>query len=80
MTTNRPRTPTEHFYGHRSTFGTSVMPTEALQPLYFPCAWCMPKAELIALNQQYPGQVSHTICESCAAKLDADCAAKEQGR
>jgi hypothetical protein len=39
------------------------------------CAWCTPRAEQDALALQHPGQVSHGICPSCAAKLEAGQAA-----
>jgi hypothetical protein len=35
-----------------------------------PCAWCTPRAELDALNVKYQGQISHSICELCAEKLE----------
>jgi hypothetical protein len=41
-------------------------------PLIRACAWCTPKSELEALNRQHPGQVTHTLCSACAARLEAE--------
>lgn len=34
------------------------------------CSWHTPLQELLALGRQYPGQVSHALCESCAARFE----------
>lgn len=36
------------------------------------CAYCTPRAELDALEAQYPGKVSHGACSPCCVKLLAD--------
>lgn len=41
------------------------------QPLVVVCSWHTSPAELLALGRQFPGQVSHALCESCAAKFEA---------
>lgn len=38
--------------------------------LHRPCSWHTPKMELLRLNRTYPGQVSHTICESCRLEME----------
>lgn len=38
------------------------------------CSWHTSTADLDALNRQYPGAVSHTLCESCALKFEAEVA------
>lgn len=36
------------------------------------CSWCTPRAQLVALSQQYPAKVSHTICPACLALMEAE--------
>jgi len=38
------------------------------------CAWHTSDADLLALNRQYPGAVSHTMCEACALKFEQEVA------
>jgi len=42
--------------------------------LYALCAWHTPQAEIDALNLAYPGQVTHTMCTSCAEKFEQEVA------
>lgn len=46
----------------------------ALPILFWPCAWHTPTAVLAALALAYPGQVSHTMCASCAEEFERQCA------
>ena len=39
-------------------------------PLVLACSWCTTVAELVALGRRFPGRVSHSLCETCAAKFD----------
>jgi len=39
-------------------------------PLVQACSWCTTVAELVALGRRFPGRVSHSLCETCAAKFD----------
>jgi len=39
-------------------------------PLVQACSWCTTVTELVALGRRFPGRVSHSLCESCAAKFD----------
>lgn len=38
------------------------------------CAWHTTPEDLATLSRQYPGAVSHTMCEACALKFDAEVA------
>jgi len=40
------------------------------QPIVQACSWCTTVAELVALGRRFPGRVSHSLCETCAAKFD----------
>jgi hypothetical protein len=33
------------------------------------CAWHSSQADIDTLNRQYPGAVSHGMCEECAARF-----------
>jgi len=39
-------------------------------PMVQACSWCTTVAELVALGRRFPGRVSHSLCETCAAKFD----------
>jgi hypothetical protein len=54
-----------------STMTTRDNPTVVIDArgLVVACSWCLTLPELEALNAQYPGTVSHSLCESCAAVL-----------
>ena len=41
------------------------------QPMVQVCSWCTTVPELVALGRRYPGRVSHSLCERCAAKFDS---------
>ena len=43
--------------------------TDSKPILFHPCSWHTPQAELDALNRQYPGQVSHTMCDACSLRM-----------
>ena len=38
------------------------------------CSWCTPQPELDRLNRTFPGQISHTLCPTCAAQIARDAA------
>jgi hypothetical protein len=40
------------------------------QPMVQACSWCTTVAELVALGRRFPGRVSHSLCDTCAAKFD----------
>lgn len=44
---------------------------EALPILFTPCAWHESPAELARLNREFPGQVSHSMCDACLLKFEA---------
>jgi hypothetical protein len=43
--------------------------TDTQPVLQVVCAWHTSKPELDTLNRQFPGQISHGICASCAALM-----------
>lgn len=42
--------------------------------LVLACSWCVPRPRLLELNRQYPGTVSHSLCPSCATRLESEAA------
>jgi hypothetical protein len=44
----------------------------AVMPLTTVCAWCTPRAELEAMNRQFPSQVSHGCCKPCQQRVLAE--------
>lgn len=50
---------------------TKDAPQIIVQPngLVIVCAYCVARAELARIQQQYPAQVSHSICEACVEAL-----------
>ncbi len=52
---------------------SSMHSTPAPLPvLHRPCSWHTPPAELARLNRDFPGQVSHTICDACQRRAFAE--------
>jgi hypothetical protein len=49
----------------------TIRPLKVTQtpPLIRVCAWHTPKPEIDRLNQQHPGQITHGMCPTCAAKF-----------
>ena len=60
-----------------SADSTQILPP--LPVLYHPCSWHTPPAELVRLSREFPGQVSHSICEACQARANAELDVLEAG-
>jgi hypothetical protein len=46
-----------------------MTPNPTPAPLIRVCAWHTPKPELDRLNRQHQGNVTHTMCPSCEARM-----------
>ena len=53
---------------------TSPVAAAPLPILHRPCAWHESPMELARLNREFPGQVSHGLCNNCRVKLEAEAA------
>ena len=48
--------------------------TDTAPVLMTVCAWHTTKVELDRLNQQYPGAISHGLCDVCARRMEQEVA------
>jgi hypothetical protein len=46
--------------------------TDPLPILFWVCSWCTTRDVLARLNRDWPGQISHTACAACVARMMAE--------